>query len=164
MTQFLPQNLLALFQARDPIPFMPPPSNKRPNEQPYSGLASYMDMFEVLFMQNIWIKFCKNFSNFHPEDCICWGWMFWFIQICLQKVAQRIFYLLQGKLPKFLGWITLLHFASVWFGWLSFCLSIMSNPLSGWFSSEIVFTFLRILKIHHPQQEVKQEMKRKKGR
>ena len=48
MTQFLPPNLLALFQARDAIPFMPPPSNKRINEQPYSGVASYLQLFEVL--------------------------------------------------------------------------------------------------------------------
>jgi len=46
MTQFLPPNLLALFQARDPIPFMPPPSNRRLNEQPYSGVADRMNLFE----------------------------------------------------------------------------------------------------------------------
>ena len=47
MTQFLPPNLLALFQARSPMPFMPPPSKKRINEQPYTGVSAYLNLFEV---------------------------------------------------------------------------------------------------------------------
>ena len=48
MTQFLPPNLLALFAPRDPIPFLAPPV-KLPFEKKghgYSGIASYVDLFE----------------------------------------------------------------------------------------------------------------------
>jgi U1 small nuclear ribonucleoprotein of 70kDa MW N terminal. len=51
MTQFLPANLLALFTARPPIPFKPPPDGlkKRKNETPYIGLADFLHNFEVSF-------------------------------------------------------------------------------------------------------------------
>lgn len=48
MTQFLPPNLLALFAARDPIPFLPPP-NKLPHEKKqkgYHGVGAFLDGFE----------------------------------------------------------------------------------------------------------------------
>ena len=49
MTQFLPPNLLALFAARDPIPYLPP-TDKLTHEKKrhnYSGLSEYLDQFEV---------------------------------------------------------------------------------------------------------------------
>lgn len=49
MTQFLPQNLLALFAPRDPIPFLPPP-DKLPHEKKnrgYQGVGGFLDNFEV---------------------------------------------------------------------------------------------------------------------
>jgi hypothetical protein len=49
MTQFLPPNLLALFAARDPIPFMLPvdkPTHEK-KRQPYTGVADYLTHFEV---------------------------------------------------------------------------------------------------------------------
>jgi U1 small nuclear ribonucleoprotein len=48
MTQFLPPNLLALFQARDPIPFLPPTDKLtyEKKRQPYTGIADYLDHFE----------------------------------------------------------------------------------------------------------------------
>nr|XP_016945575.1 U1 small nuclear ribonucleoprotein 70 kDa [Drosophila suzukii] len=48
MTQYLPPNLLALFAARDPIPFMPP-VDKLPHEKKsrgYLGVAKFMADFE----------------------------------------------------------------------------------------------------------------------
>ncbi|XP_017152221.1 U1 small nuclear ribonucleoprotein 70 kDa [Drosophila miranda] len=48
MTQYLPPNLLALFAARDPIPFMPP-VDKLPHEKKsrgYLGVAHFMTDFE----------------------------------------------------------------------------------------------------------------------
>lgn len=50
MTQYLPANLLALFSARPPIPFKPPPDGlkKRKNSQPYSGVSQFLDFFEVI--------------------------------------------------------------------------------------------------------------------
>ncbi|KAH8410136.1 hypothetical protein KR009_006756 [Drosophila setifemur] len=48
MTQYLPPNLLALFAARDPIPFMPP-VDKLPHEKKsrgYLGVANFMVDFE----------------------------------------------------------------------------------------------------------------------
>ncbi|KAG5681648.1 hypothetical protein PVAND_011063 [Polypedilum vanderplanki] len=48
MTQYLPANLLALFAARDPIPFLPPP-DKLPHEKKtrgYLGVGSFLDQFE----------------------------------------------------------------------------------------------------------------------
>lgn len=48
MTQFLPQNLLALFAPRDPIPFLPPP-DKLPHEKKnrgYQGVGGFLDNFE----------------------------------------------------------------------------------------------------------------------
>lgn len=50
MTQFLPPNLLALFTARDPIPYLPP-ADKLTYEKkrdPYTGVAEYLDHFEVI--------------------------------------------------------------------------------------------------------------------
>lgn len=49
MTQFLPPNLLALFAARDPIPYLPP-TDKLPHEKKtrgYSGVGSFLGFFEV---------------------------------------------------------------------------------------------------------------------
>jgi len=48
MTQFLPPNLLALFAARDPIPYLPP-TDKLTHEKkrlPYSGVSDFLDHFE----------------------------------------------------------------------------------------------------------------------
>lgn len=49
MTQFLPQNLLALFAPRDPIPYMPPAA-KLPHEKPkshiYTGVGAFLSSFE----------------------------------------------------------------------------------------------------------------------
>ncbi|ESO00351.1 hypothetical protein HELRODRAFT_113249 [Helobdella robusta] len=48
MTQFLPPNLLALFAARDPIPYLPP-VDKLPHEKeskPYIGVADFVRQFE----------------------------------------------------------------------------------------------------------------------
>ncbi|VVC94235.1 unnamed protein product [Leptidea sinapis] len=48
MTQFLPPNLLALFAARDPIPYLPPAS-KLPHEKKqkgYDGVGAFLDLFE----------------------------------------------------------------------------------------------------------------------
>uniref|UniRef100_A0A0B7AJG6 U1 small nuclear ribonucleoprotein 70 kDa n=1 Tax=Arion vulgaris TaxID=1028688 RepID=A0A0B7AJG6_9EUPU len=48
MTQYLPPNLLALFAARDPLPFLTP-ADKLPHEKkrvPYSGVAAFLDGFE----------------------------------------------------------------------------------------------------------------------
>ena len=48
MTQYLPPNLLALFAARDPIPFMPP-ADKLPHEKKsrgYLGVGNFMADFE----------------------------------------------------------------------------------------------------------------------
>ena len=49
MTQYLPANLLALFAAREPIPFLPPP-DKLPHEKKtrgYSGVGAFLAEFEV---------------------------------------------------------------------------------------------------------------------
>jgi len=44
MTQHLPPNLLILFQARPPIPYLPPPEkNELP---PYAGIANFVSAFE----------------------------------------------------------------------------------------------------------------------
>ncbi|CRL01961.1 CLUMA_CG015409, isoform A [Clunio marinus] len=48
MTQFLPPNLLALFAARDPIPYLPPP-DKLPHEKKtrgYTGVGAFLSGFE----------------------------------------------------------------------------------------------------------------------
>lgn len=48
MTQFLPPNLLALFAARDPIPYLPP-ATKLPHEKKqkgYDGVGAFLDSFE----------------------------------------------------------------------------------------------------------------------
>ena len=49
MTQFLPPNLLALFTARDPIPYLPPAEKLtyEKKRDPYTGVAEYLDHFEV---------------------------------------------------------------------------------------------------------------------
>lgn len=49
MTAFLPPNLLALFAARDPIPYLPP-VDKLGHEKKrngYGGVASFLKDFEV---------------------------------------------------------------------------------------------------------------------
>jgi len=46
MTQFLPPNLLALFQARPPIPYLPPPDLKKRKLPAYQGVSSYLSAFE----------------------------------------------------------------------------------------------------------------------
>ena len=51
MTQFLPANLLALFAARDPIPYLTPP-DKLPHEKKtrgYAGVGAFLDQFEVSY-------------------------------------------------------------------------------------------------------------------
>lgn len=51
MTQFLPQNLLALFAAREPIPYLAPP-DKLPHEKKtrgYAGVGDFLGFFEVIF-------------------------------------------------------------------------------------------------------------------
>jgi len=48
MTQYLPPNLLALFAAREPLPFLVP-ADKLPHEKkrvPYSGVGAFLDGFE----------------------------------------------------------------------------------------------------------------------
>lgn len=48
MTQFLPPNLLALFAARDPIPYLPP-AVKLPHEKKqkgYDGVGAFLNIFE----------------------------------------------------------------------------------------------------------------------
>ncbi|KOB78594.1 U1 small nuclear ribonucleoprotein [Operophtera brumata] len=48
MTQFLPPNLLALFAARDPIPYLPPAA-KLPHEKKqkgYDGVSAFLNVFE----------------------------------------------------------------------------------------------------------------------
>lgn len=62
MTQFLPPNLLALFAARDPIPYLPP-TDKLPHEKKtrgYSGVGSFLGFFEVSISFN---NFNCNFFN-----------------------------------------------------------------------------------------------------
>lgn len=49
MTQFLPPNLLALFAARDPIPYLPPAA-KLPHEKKqkgYDGVGTFLLGFEL---------------------------------------------------------------------------------------------------------------------
>jgi len=48
MTQFLPPYLLALFAARDPVPYLAPVDKltHEKKRQPYTGLADYLDQFE----------------------------------------------------------------------------------------------------------------------
>ncbi|GFN87320.1 potassium voltage-gated channel subfamily a member [Plakobranchus ocellatus] len=50
MTQYLPPNLLALFAARDPLPFLPP-ADKLPHEKKraaYLGVAEFLNGFEPI--------------------------------------------------------------------------------------------------------------------
>jgi hypothetical protein len=49
MTQFLPPNLLALFAARDPIPYLAPcdkPTYEK-KRNTYTGISDYLHYFEV---------------------------------------------------------------------------------------------------------------------
>nr|XP_039250856.1 U1 small nuclear ribonucleoprotein 70 kDa-like [Styela clava] len=50
MTQFLPPNLLALFAARDPVPYKPPTAQlsweKDREKNPYCGVSQYTSLFE----------------------------------------------------------------------------------------------------------------------
>lgn len=51
MTQFLPPNLLALFAAREPIPYLPPAA-KLPHEKKqkgYDGVGAFLNIFEVRY-------------------------------------------------------------------------------------------------------------------
>lgn len=51
MTQFLPPNLLALFEARPPVPYLPPAEDllidKNAKRAPMTGVAAYVGLFEV---------------------------------------------------------------------------------------------------------------------
>lgn len=61
MTQYLPPNLLALFAPREPLRFLPP-ACRQPHEKKtrgYSGVAQYLDMFEVSFV----VVVPNNISN-----------------------------------------------------------------------------------------------------
>ena len=52
MTAFLPPNLLALFAARDPIPYLPP-ADKLSHEKrraSYGGVSHYLKEFEVFLL------------------------------------------------------------------------------------------------------------------
>lgn len=63
MTQFLPANLLALFAARDPIPYLPP-ADKLPHEKKtrgYAGVGAFLSEFEVSL----------NVSYKDPAGCCC---------------------------------------------------------------------------------------------
>lgn len=68
MTQFLPPNLLALFAAREPIQYLPPP-DKLPHEKKtrgYAGVGAFLNDFEVFSV--IWV-FLDIFSwRFHFQD------------------------------------------------------------------------------------------------
>lgn len=44
MTRFLPENLLVLFKADPPIPYLPPIEKKK--KARYDGVASYLSKFE----------------------------------------------------------------------------------------------------------------------
>jgi U1 small nuclear ribonucleoprotein len=46
MTQYLPPNLLVLFQARPPIPYLPPPDLEKNKPAPYSGVSTFLTQFE----------------------------------------------------------------------------------------------------------------------
>lgn len=53
MTAFLPPNLLALFAARDPIPYLPP-ADKLGHEKKrngFGGVAAFLKEFEVRFLK-----------------------------------------------------------------------------------------------------------------
>ena len=58
MTAFLPPNLLALFAARDPIPYLPPNAKlgheKKRNS--YGGIADLLKEFEVNLYQTLKIS------------------------------------------------------------------------------------------------------------
>lgn len=51
MTQFLPDNLLALFAPRPPIEFKAPPDNLLVDRKraPITPVAQYVDLFEVVY-------------------------------------------------------------------------------------------------------------------
>lgn len=71
MTQFLPPNLLALFAARDAIPYLPPP-DKLPHEKKtrgYAGVGAFLSHFEVSKLCEIfcWI-FSDDFFFQDPKD------------------------------------------------------------------------------------------------
>jgi U1 small nuclear ribonucleoprotein len=46
MTQYLPPNLLALFQARPPIPYLPPPDIDKKKLPTYDGVSAFLSQFE----------------------------------------------------------------------------------------------------------------------
>jgi len=51
MTQFLPPNLLALFAARDPIPYIPPVEKLSHEKATHGiiGVGAFLNFFEVRF-------------------------------------------------------------------------------------------------------------------
>ena len=66
MTQFLPQNLLALFAPREPVPFLPP-NDKLPHEKkrlPYGGLMEFLGGFEVRQIQMMKSPCKRSFFSF----------------------------------------------------------------------------------------------------
>ena len=68
MTQYLPPNLLALFAARDPLPFLTP-YDKLPHEKKrpaYIGLSGFLNNFEVILLL---------FLSAFPFDL--WGYFFY---------------------------------------------------------------------------------------
>lgn len=65
MTQFLPENLLALFAPRPPIEFKPPPDELLVNRKraPMLGIAQYVGLFEVVSL----CVLCTFYSNFFKD-------------------------------------------------------------------------------------------------
>ena len=65
MTQFLPPNLLALFAARDPLPFLPP-VDKLPHEKqhaPFTGISAFLSKFEVSGCI-LYLTFCNTYNKY----------------------------------------------------------------------------------------------------
>lgn len=67
MTQFLPPNLLALFAARDAIPYLPP-ADKLPHEKKtrgYTGVGAFLSHFEVInfFLLDVPVSLSFFFSG-----------------------------------------------------------------------------------------------------
>lgn len=66
MTQFLPPNLLALFAARDPIPYLPP-ADKLPHEKKtrgYAGVGAFLGSFEVSLVLLRYPSGCSDYFRF----------------------------------------------------------------------------------------------------
>lgn len=63
MTAFLPPNLLALFAARDPIPYVPP-ADKLGHEKKrnsYGGVAVFLKDFEVIIVLTFYTTYVASF-------------------------------------------------------------------------------------------------------